>query len=930
MARNLTSWMRMMLMSFSLVVSALPASAKVIAIVFDTSGSMQDRYHLPSFGARLLAATIDGRAGFDRLLVMNFNDYYVAFPALRGQGLDPPTPVTVPRVSQMLPGAIESYEITNPGQHKQIVNDLSASFRFTDAGTPYGPVEVMLDRIAQEVESQQGEEVVLIVISDGLYNPDEDFVGGRLVPQLRANFETYRQRITQAGGSLRAEYLFIDGTRGAVDPNGNTLREIIQIQGVRDTLLEVFNGPVRDANGDLEGARYVDDGGALWEALQDIIAKVAGTDRQAQRNLIERQGQTMTVTSPLSISRMVVVSTAPLGQTPPTRQSDNFTETPSDTRRLRVDANGKDPEFSAPALTSTVEHLYFQRALPSGSYQLQFDRPVTPNNVFLLFETSSKIDLKIFDANGAEVQPGQDGVLTLFKGSAYRFASQILDGDVSPAPVDFATLPPSLSMSLSLSAPVGPGTQSMQPDDTLDEGTLTWTPETVGELIAFSRASAGILSPQSDRLQIRVLDPVTTLTLGPVVSIVDCPSCDVGQVSSPVDGTEEDLQVGSFPVTADGDRDGAIAFGDLPEGYEIRDQNGTPIQPGQVIPFGSEETQKFSLWRRGGVDPNALAQGFDDVGITVRQAGPWEGEGVTSDVTVLLDPSDMSIRLQNVTEFITPGDVDDGLLVPGGELTVGQFSAQLSLVDILQPPDPDNLEDAVTITSNRWIDGAVGFETIVPDFRQVGFHALEVRPKTHFLCLCWIWATNEVVGTDRREIKVDYKVILAGRTLQQAETSFPMAFQISRGRGSYSCMWNIILLFFAYVMFRWLIAMLTTHRFPRYAHLEITEADERVRKVPLGKGNKVWLRGLLAWARGNPDEVRDKEGLRLRATNNGAILDVSRNTPNWEMDSAGAPFSELKEMHSGKTEYKVNWDERFESINPPGRTLHLRKGRSGR
>ena len=43
------------------------AEAKLVAVVFDTSGSMEQRYQLPGFGMKLLAATIDGRVGFDRL-----------------------------------------------------------------------------------------------------------------------------------------------------------------------------------------------------------------------------------------------------------------------------------------------------------------------------------------------------------------------------------------------------------------------------------------------------------------------------------------------------------------------------------------------------------------------------------------------------------------------------------------------------------------------------------------------------------------------------------------------------------------------------------------------------------------------------------------------------------------------------------------------
>ena len=43
------------------------ASARVIGILFDDSGSMAPRIQLPTFGAQLLISTLDGRAGKDRL-----------------------------------------------------------------------------------------------------------------------------------------------------------------------------------------------------------------------------------------------------------------------------------------------------------------------------------------------------------------------------------------------------------------------------------------------------------------------------------------------------------------------------------------------------------------------------------------------------------------------------------------------------------------------------------------------------------------------------------------------------------------------------------------------------------------------------------------------------------------------------------------------
>lgn len=913
--------LRLALTALFLVVAGVPAQAKIVAIVFDTSGSMEGRYQLPSFGARLLAGTIDGRAGFDQLLIMNFNEYWQQMDRFRDAGLDPPRAATIGRVTQALPNAIQRHDITSAVQHQSVVGQLNGKFRYDrDTGTPYGPIEVMLDRIVQEVESGDQDEVILIVVSDGEYTPDDDFRGGRLVNQLRQNYEAYRDRISAAGATLQAEFLFIDQT------GGSNLVNVVREQGVRDTLLEAFNGSQRNAQGQLPGSHYVASGPDLWSALQDIIASVAGTDRKAQSAFISANGSEITLTSPLSISRIVMVSTAEQGQKVPTRTSDNFSVNPSDRRRIETEARGSDPAFPLTRpRKGIVEHLYFQNALPADTYALQFDAPVT-DDVFLLFETRSIIDLQIFDDDGNEVLPGQDGVRTLFKDSTYRFNSRILDGDGTPQVVDLDNLPPSLTMTLTLSAPTGPDAQSMTVDRAADQGSFEWTPGTLGELIAFSRASAGILSPQSPRLELRVLDPVTTLEVTPIRPTNDCNDCDEGQISSPVENTDDDVPVGEFDVTADGDRDGAIQFDDPGEGFEIRDQDGNVITPGQDVPFGQDETRTFTLWRKGPVDPGVLAQGSVDIDIAVTPSGGWLGNPISNPGEVLLTPPDMSLKLVDVTQGLTPSQTD-GLRVPGGELQLGQFAAQFSLIDIVVQPDPETIEDIAQATSNRWIDNLVSFDLSLPDPRQTGFNALDVRPRTNFLCLCWLWGNNELLGTERRSVSVNYQVVTNGVVLQQADAVVPMEFPISRARGSWSCFWNLVALFLAYVTIRWLIAMITTYRFPKKSRVEIVEPNERVRYVPLGKGNKVWLKGWLAWARGNPDEVRIVEGLRLRATSNGAILDIAKNTPNWELDSAGAPFSELKELHPKKTEYKVNWDDRFESLNPPGRTLYLRKGR---
>lgn len=906
--------LRLALLLMCTILGNMPAQAKIVAVVFDTSGSMGERYHLPSFGAGLLAATIDGRAGFDRLLAMNFEAYFNRF----GDTL--PNDRVLGEFEGPLSQSILSFKLTNKTGHQQMIDRLTVAFRANaNTGTPFGPIEVMLDRVTREVEmSPDDEEIVFIVVSDGEYAPENVFAGGRHAPVMRSRFEAYRDRIVTAGSSLRAEYLFIDA--------GSNLRAIVEEQQVRDTLLSVFNGAQTGPGGEFIGSRFVTSADQLWEALKDIIASVADTDRSAQDAFIGYAGETINVESPLSISRVVIVSTAATDETPAARQSDTFGVAPTDRRQLQVRMPRGDRDFPlSPPRHGLVEHLWFQKPIPPGTYNVTFDALVD-EDVFLLFETSSIIDLRVIDENDNEVVPEDDGSINLFLGRDYSFRSRITDGENNPQFVDLDLLPHNLTMQLSLNGPGAPGTRSMTIDRINDFGHITWRPRDLGEFTAFSRASAGILSPASDRVTLRVIDPTIDLAVTPLRSSTPCPTCGVGEVVSAVEPGQDEVQVGEFNVTSSGRLDGAVEFGELPSGFEIRGEDGRVVDPGSFIPFDARESRTFSVWRRGAVDPLLLAMGVAKMDIVVSPAGEWEGPPKTQPSAVLLSPPEMNLKLVAVTNPITPGQTD-GLSIPGGELLLGQFAAQFSLVDVVLPPSQESIEGQVNVATNRLADRLVDFSLAVPDPVSVGFNALDVRPDSDFLCLCWIWIENAVLGTPRREVQVEYKAEVDGIILQKASATVPMEFDIGRNAGGSSCLLNFILLVVAYMLVRGIIALITTHRFPKGSRIEIVEPDERVRFVRIDKRNTVWLKAWFAAVIGNPNEKRVVEGLRFIATRNGALLDISRGNPNWQLERLGDTFAELRELQPKKTEFKIQWDDRFDSIAPPGRTLYLRKRR---
>ncbi|QLQ20056.1 MAG: VWA domain-containing protein [Exiguobacterium profundum] len=155
---------------------ASQTEARVVAILFDTSGSMESIYRLPAFGMQLLAGTLDGRAGADRLLTLNFDTY-----ANEGYSFEALGPANLPHLPPVLREAVRTYEISSQATHQSALDGIGADFRAEDAnrGTPYGPIEIILGEAARA--ARPGEEVVIVVISDGEYN-DDALAGGHAKP----------------------------------------------------------------------------------------------------------------------------------------------------------------------------------------------------------------------------------------------------------------------------------------------------------------------------------------------------------------------------------------------------------------------------------------------------------------------------------------------------------------------------------------------------------------------------------------------------------------------------------------------------------------------------------------------------------------------------------------------------------------------------
>lgn len=894
-----------------------PAQAKLVAIVFDTSGSMSSRYQLPRFGMELLAATIDGRAGFDRLWTLNFNQY-----AENCNGLAIPEAATIADLPCDMDNAIRKYDITNADQHTNAVKTLAADFIPAVDRTPYGPLEVMLDEIARSAEP--GEDVILIVVTDGLYHQSSvddstPFDGGVYIPQMQRSFAEYRKRILDRGVNLSAEFLFIDGT-------GTSAPKVAE-QGVQNTLLATFNENAAT------GSWHVTNEAALWSALTEIVARVSGTDREAQHPFVTYSGSSITVESPLSISRMVIVATGDSAANLPGLTSPNISGTDwTDRRSIDAQMEQGDEDFDFVQKKGEVTQLWFHNAIPAGRHKLDFDGPVD-DGVFLLFETSALTDLRLFDDQGQEVRADAQGNLTVFIGRTYEFRSRILDGLGVPEPVDFDLLPPALAMFLTLSSQAGKDVSSMTIERNADEGRWQWTPSTAGEVLAQSRATAGLLSPQSVPLNIVVMDAVVEITVSPLTAdpaSPPCPTCATDEVVSPiVPGNNTAQRVATFEVTAKANQRGQIDLGGstLPEGYELRLPNGDPLATDQLIDMGPAETVVLEIWRIGEVSPERLARGLDDIAIEVQPAGGWTGPPASRAATVRLNAPNMSMPLVETTQPIAAGP-DEGLLVPGHELTRGQFVAQFELQDILLPPDPEQIDDLVTVTTDGLAGWLLSFETSFADPVATGFNSLDVRPHTRFFCLCMLGLGNAVTGDEFHHVTVRYAQSVNGTVIQSAQTPLLLQIPIARVQMGLSCLLNLLALVLLAMFMGWIVALFRSNRFPKGAVIEIQEGNSVPRFKRLDTKNSYWWKGLFCiFTRRLPHEWREVEGLRIAAAprRRGGIVDITRAPPPWRVERLGESFEELKENNPKKMTYALMWGDRLENTHQPALVMRLKK-----
>lgn len=906
--------------------------AKVVGIIFDDSGSMGKIYQLPTFGMQILAATVDGRAGKDRLLTMSLSSYAQALEAYAERtGSFPPLPdiSTVEERTDLFGGVanlLRREQLLTRGEHQRTIATIAQNFRSKrGSGTPYGPIEVMLDALAGSV--RDGEDAYLIIVSDGNYN-DAESGPSLFVPQrLKASYRQHRSRFTEGRqSSLRVEYLFIKPeARNQREINEvRELLETLEAQGVRDGLLEVFNGLPEGADHGPDGGSHIVAGGDdLWTALRDIIARVSATDRSGQGAYVQYGARDISFSSPLSISRVVVVSTARGGASIPEISATTFQAKADAPRRITAQMNGADERLGRLQMSGQVTHFWFPVALEPGQHSVEFNRPIG-DDAFLLFETQAVTAVRVFGEGGEEAPRGADGSYRLFRGKPYVVAAYMEDrwasGSIQATRLD--AFPDGLRFDLTLDGPSGRQDHSMDIDLAQHRSVHDWSPDAPGDyLIRAQSHIPGFISPPSRPVAIQVLDSAAALTIGPVTPVADCPGCGPGMLKAQVLPNAPSTLLGTFDLSSDAAIEGAVTLDavNMPNYLRLVDQNGQPIPAGTSVPLQPGETLSLGIELSDTLSGADLTDANQKITLRATPAGDWEGDPTEASFRVELSAAKMKLVLTHLSRERTPGTLD-ALVVNDAELRKKRFAANFAMQDLAIAPDPARIGQTFSVDYHGILAPLFSFDLRLSD-PATGTYGVDVTPGTSFWCLCYIGIGNWILGDEERMLTLSYRDHLG---LQSDQTNLVMDFPVALTPMGMSCLLNLLILFLLILFARGVIALLMTRRFPHGSVLEVIEGSNLPRYVPLRGSNYTWLRCWFALFTGNPDEQRTLEGLSLRAIRQGAILDIEKQTPRWYLERMGQSFGEIKEYQSKLEEFRLIWGDRLESIDDSRLSMRLK------
>lgn len=856
--------------------SAPPAAAaKIVGILYDDSGSMTGRTHLPAFGAQVLASTLDGRPGHDQLLSARLSDFNAELRRSGGmlarvrERYGEASSATIEAIENLGLDFVHRESFENPGIHQTFLDTIASGWVRAQGKTPYEPLELVLRQLVERTGTD--DQAFLIVLTDGAFFDGERPGPGRAA--LERAYRSYKQRLK---GSLRVEFILIG-------PDADTRRQVDK-QGVRDGLLSVFNGGASDGNHQVD---TVDD---LRRALFDITARITSTDRSGSGDLVRTDGDRIAVSSPFSITRIVSVAAGAADRPVPELAETSFAAAPAMTLSSAMRGPDTADGWRNERLRATTTHFRFQPALPSGPFALRYDRPVE-DKVMLLFETGARLELAVRDGQGGVVPPGPDGVIELMQGRPYVLNASLSEPVGRPdrrEAFDFAKLP----RSARLTAWTDPGGRRSDLPLTLDvpnnraQGVLST--DATGTYEAGGTFSVpGFVILEGARLKLRVVSPTVAYGIG-VQSAVPCPGCEPDEVMAPLHpGVTKDT-IGRLTVSQTQGRAAqvTVALRDAPAWLGLVDAAGVPVPPDRPLPLSAGQPITLEL-RRDLTGATGLGRRENRIMIEVRSLPPYVGEA-TKPMAVILEPPDVALNYAGHSRGPASGPP---LTLTGTDLEAGDKSLFFEIANSPVPPQAGQIR----------VEAPGGLLKVGVELTGSRL-ALRVGSDQ---CACALWFRH-LVGALPDRVTVSYRLI---DDLEPASTTVPIRLEPGAWEALESCLPLILAALGVVYAAMAARTFFSTHRFPRGSVAQILDRNATLPRYEDLRHRSVRSLGFLLLRRSHARRV--VEGLLLEARPDGAAILLMESDQAFVIERLGQSIGQMRHDQPTLADVLVFWGERL-------------------
>ena len=852
-----------MLLPASGVLTPNSAQARIVAILFDDSGSMRRKIQLPAFGVQLLFSTFQTGRSDDRFLVSRMSNH---------DRFD----------------AVETISFERKEDQKRFLTTIKKRWPERQGKTtPYIQIELLLARI----ESMQlpGEEAHLIIFSDG------DFSGGN--PPGNVAREWYSQIKNRLKGPLNVEYLLIGpGSETTIsDRKPKTVGEIVEEQGIRRALLSVFNG---DAS---KGRRDVENAGDMLEAIKDIVASASSIDRTAMEKKISRSGKTLTINSPLSIHRIVTVATTNHDDTLPKLLSTSPQNGEAKSLSSGMQHPDTEEKFKIPRKIGRTDQIIFPKPLEPGEIALTFDRDV--GDMMLLFETRAKLRLMLLDKQGKEVAQPADGVYVIPRGFTTNIGIEIRDErDGSIVQIPIKDLAGDYELKLrNKNDLIGESELGSEPDQQEIMLISSFKPVELSSGNILAEMAVAGLTAYASPLRYRVIDSRAEFTID-LQGSETCNDCTENEVQKTLKLDDDRPVLGKLIISSSAKVDGqySLDFETESDLIGLRTPDGTEVpiilqhidtgSPGQVefeIILKKKISELYSLKspeipfiaRVSGLAPligKTEIAGVIKLVVPVPELAIETTSSDSDGNSLTVDLDQISNREGKITLKVLNilGKAEDG------ELTIKGVPLGLTLAPPLDDEKAPPLDDKKIILetqANLWCACLLNFSK--------GEHVVDIE---------WKHPLSGKVTTQKINLNID----------------FPFVWQ-----GLIPCLLLVVLAFVFVYFLRGLIMAFRCNIFPKGSGMDVSYGNEDpiFRSFPSGVGRKLLT---FLWPFGEMDQIHRREGLQLKARRGGVSILVDKSDQTFTISSMGErTIEEVLEENPTQSQIHVAWSEILESYS---------------